>query len=141
MPSNVILSKEEEEDFESNGGLKAKTLDDRRRFAAAFLQFWADNSNAEKIEDCVKTEVGCEKISLIFSKYFWSMRVSLENVEQLLVDAQLPVEGSYIPVVVGGEASGNSNENYGFYSEEYSYGGGVNYVGNSIIYNINYNQY
>ena len=60
---------------------------------------------------------------------------------QFPVDVQLPVDGSCIPVVVGGEVSGNSNENYGFYSEEYSYGSSVNYVGNSIIYNINYNQY
>ena len=53
--------------------------------------------------------------------------------------------GSCIPVVVGGQISDNSNENYGFSSEEYSYdyttGSSVNYVGNSIIYNINYNQY
>ena len=51
--------------------------------------------------------------------------------------------GSSIPVVMGGQSL-HDIYIYGF-SEEYNFdyitGSSINYVGNSIIYNINYNQY
>ena len=56
MPNNVTLTEEELVSFESKGGLAQDALEDQRRASSAFLQFWAENSNAEKLDDCAKTE-------------------------------------------------------------------------------------
>ena len=75
MPSHRELSAQEEEEFDKGGGLKKKTLEDRAREGAAFQEFFTDKSDGDKLEDLIKTEQGREKISKIFTSYFFSMEV------------------------------------------------------------------
>ena len=75
MPSHRELSAAEEEEFEKGGGLKKKTLEDRAREGVAFYEFFDSKAEGEKIEDLVKTELGRETLSKIFSSYFFSMEV------------------------------------------------------------------
>ena len=57
------------------GGLKERTLYDRAREVGAFHGYFEEKADGDKIADLVKNEYGREKISKIFSSYFWSMQV------------------------------------------------------------------
>ena len=74
MPSHRELSAAEEDEFEKGGGLKKKTLEDRAREGVAFYEFFDSKAEGEKIEDLVKTELGRETLSKIFSSYFSQWR-------------------------------------------------------------------
>ena len=75
MPSNVSLTEEEEEFFENGGGLKKETLRDRKLHACSFYEYFKKQTD-QKIDDLEKNDEGREKISKIFSNYFWSMWVA-----------------------------------------------------------------
>ena len=73
--SHRDVSAQEEEQFEKGGGLKKRTVEDRAREASAFYEFFTSKSEGDKMEDLVLSETGREKISRIFSAYFFSMEV------------------------------------------------------------------
>ena len=76
MPSHREMTVEEEEEFEEGGGLKKRTKMDRKREADSFYKYFAEMAEeGENMKQLAVTEVGREKISKIFSNYFYTMRV------------------------------------------------------------------
>ena len=75
MPSHRIISDAEQEEFESGGGLKKETMEDRVREGKVFYKYVEDKADGVSIEDLIKTEEGRDRLNKIFSNYFLSMQV------------------------------------------------------------------
>jgi hypothetical protein len=76
MPSHRQLTAEEEAEFEEGGGLKKRTRVDRKREADSFYKYFEEVAEeGENLKELAETEDGREKISKIFSNYFYSMQV------------------------------------------------------------------
>ena len=76
MPSHRELTAEEEAEFEEGGGLKKRTRVDRKREADSFYKYFEEVAEeGENLKELAETEDGREKISKIFSNYFYSMQV------------------------------------------------------------------
>ena len=69
------MTADDEAEFEEGGGLKKRTKLDRARDAKSFYTYFEEKASGEKMEDLLVTEDGREKISKIFSNYFFSMEV------------------------------------------------------------------
>ena len=69
------MTTDEEAEFDEGGRLKKRTKLDRAREAKSFYTYFEQKASGEKMEDLLLTEDGREKISKIFSNYFFSMEV------------------------------------------------------------------
>ena len=75
MPHNLDLTEADERDMESRGGLKLRTIRDRKNESDTFMRYFEQEAGEADIKDLDKSEEGRAKISKIFANYFYSMRV------------------------------------------------------------------
>ena len=75
MPRNVNMTEADERDMDSRGGLKPRTIRDRKTESDAFMKYFEQEAGESDIKELDKTEAGRARISKIVANYFFSMRV------------------------------------------------------------------